>query len=159
MTPSDFWSSDAWFLPDEPRTLFRTNWRVYQHGQAQGIAIGGNLSTFALLNGTPYAPKVADYVLFLESSENWDYLTIARTLTAVLQAYPEPKAVLFGRFPKECQMSDELLAYILDKHPILRQIPVMTDLDFAHTQPLFSFAIGGQVRIDTRSMLIEFVDG
>lgn len=160
--PSKHWSSDEWFIPNSPRTFYPTCWRVYQSGQATGVAIGGNLATFALLNGTPYAPNITDigdYVLFLESSEGYDYTSIARQLTAVLQAYPKPKAVLFGRFPKECLMSDERLLAMLAKHPILQQIPVMYDLDFAHTQPLFSFAIGGQVVVDTHAMHIEFIDG
>lgn len=162
LTPSEYWSSDEWFVANSPRTLYPTCWRVYQHGQASGVAIGGNLATFALLNGTSYAPNVADigdYVLFLESSEGHDYMSIARQLTAVLQVYDKPKAVLFGRFPKECAMTSERFLYMLAKHPILQQIPVMYDLDFAHTQPLFSFAIGGQVVIDTHTMNIDFVDG
>ncbi len=162
LTPSAQWSSDAWYLPDATRQLFDTKWQVYHHGQASGVAIGGNLSTFALLNGTPYAPnihKIKDYVLFLESSESHDHANILRQLTSVLQVYSTPKALLLGRFPKECQMSDELLTFILDKFPLLKTIPVMTHLDFAHTQPLFTFAIGGQVKIDTHTMTIEFVQG
>ncbi|MHC3838433.1 LD-carboxypeptidase, partial [Streptococcus thermophilus] len=67
-----------------------------------------------------------------------------RNLAAILQAYPNPKAVLIGCFPKECQMTLEILTYILDKHPLLKSIPVMYDLDFAHTQPLFTISIGAQ---------------
>lgn len=159
LTPSQQWSSDSWYLPNATRHFFKTKWQVYTHGQAQGIAIGGNLSTFALLNGTPYAPKPKQYVLFLESSEAHDYQAINRQLTAVLQNYPTPQAVLFGRFPKECLMTAERFDYILGKHPILKQVPVMTDLDFAHTQPLFSFAIGGEVVIDTQTQNITFIDG
>ncbi len=52
LTPSLEWSSDAWYLPDAPRTFYPTEWKVYNPGQASGIAIGGNLSTCALLHGT-----------------------------------------------------------------------------------------------------------
>lgn len=156
LTPSTEWSSDPWYDPSLPRTFFPTEWKVYGHGRASGTAIGGNLSTFGLLRGTPYAPQPDKYVLFLEEGESDDYIEFNRHLAAILQAYPNPQAVLIGRFPKECQMTEETLLYILDKHPVLKTIPVLYNLDFAHTQPLFSIRIGGQVTVDTAEMSIRF---
>lgn len=156
LTPSLEWSSDAWYLPDTPRTFYPTEWKVYNPGQASGIAIGGNISTLNLLTGTEFAPRPDKYVLFLEEAEDDDYLIIARHLTALLQTYPNPQAVLIGRFPKETEMTEEILLTILDKHPILKKVPVLYDLDFAHTQPLFTITIGGQVEIDTKTFSITF---
>ncbi len=156
LTPSLEWSSDAWYLPNAPRTFYPTEWKVYNPGQASGIAIGGNISTLNLLTGTEFAPRPDKYVLFLEEAEDDDYLIIARHLTALLQAYPNPQAVVFGRFPKETRLTEEILLTILDKHPILKKVPVLYDLDFAHTQPLFTITIGGQVEIDTKTFSITF---
>ena len=156
LTPSLEWSSDAWYLPNAPRTFYPTEWKVYNPGQASGIAIGGNISTLNLLTGTEFAPRPDKYVLFLEEAEDDDYLIIARHLTALLQTYPNPQAVLIGRFPKETEMTEEILLTILDKHPILKKVPVLYDLDFAHTQPLFTITIGGQVEIDTKTFSITF---
>lgn len=155
LLPSPEWSSDAWYDPSQPRTFFPTEWKVYNQGQAQGIAIGGNLSTFGLLRGTPYAPQPDRYVLFLEEGESDDYIEFNRHLAAILQAYPDPQAVLIGRFPKECQMTEETLLYILDKHPVLKTIPVLYDLDFAHTQPLFTVRLGETCWVDTDQLLIR----
>ncbi|HEM3427939.1 TPA: LD-carboxypeptidase [Streptococcus suis] len=156
LIPSPEWSSDAWYLPDAPRTFYPTEWKVYNPGQASGIAIGGNISTLNLLTGTEFAPRPDNYILFLEEAEDDDYLIIARHLTALLQAYPNPQAVLIGRFPKETKMTEEILLAILDKHPILKKVPVLYDLDFAHTQPLFTITIGGQVELDTEAFSIRF---
>ncbi|HEL1762137.1 TPA: LD-carboxypeptidase [Streptococcus suis] len=156
LTPSSEWSSDAWYLPDAPRTFYPTEWKVYNPGQASGIAIGGNISTLNLLTGTEFAPKPDNYILFLEEAEDDDYLIIARHLTALLQAYPNPQAVVFGRFPKETKMTEEILLAILDKHPILKKVPVLYDLDFAHTQPLFTIRIGGHVELDPEAFSIRF---
>ena len=156
LTPSLEWSSDAWYLPDAPRTFFQTEWKVYNPGQASGVAIGGNISTLNLLTGTEFAPRPDKYVLFLEEAEDDDYLIIARHLTALLQTYPNPQAVVFGRFPNETKLTEEILLTILDKHPILKKVPVLYDLDFAHTQPLFTITIGGQVEIDTKTFSITF---
>ncbi|AWX94753.1 S66 family peptidase [Streptococcus suis] len=156
LIPSPEWSSDAWYLPDAPRTFYQTEWKVYNPGQASGIAIGGNISTLNLLTGTEFAPRPDKYILFLEEAEDDDYLIIARHLTALLQAYPNPQALVFGRFPKETKMTKEILLAILDKHPILKKVPVLYDLDFAHTQPLFTITIGGQVELDTEAFSIRF---
>ncbi|HEM3443579.1 TPA: LD-carboxypeptidase [Streptococcus suis] len=156
LIPSPEWSSDAWYLPDAPRTFYPTEWKVYNPGQASGIAIGGNISTLNLLTGTEFAPRPDNYILFLEEAEDDDYLIIARHLTALLQAYPNPQALVFGRFPKETKMTEEILLAILDKHPILKKVPVLYDLDFAHTQPLFTVTIGGQVELDTEAFSIRF---
>ena len=156
LTPSLEWSSDAWYLPNAPRTFYPTEWKVYNPGQASGVAIGGNLSTFALLHGTEFAPKPDKYILFLEEAEEDHYVEFTRHFAALLQVYPNPQAVLIGRFPKETEMTEEILLTILDKHPILKKVPVLYDLDFAHTQPLFTITIGGQVEIDTKTFSITF---
>ncbi len=156
LTPSPGWSSDAWYLPDAPRTFYPTEWKVYNPGQASGTAIGGNLSTFALLHGTEFVPKPEKYILFLEEAEEDHYTEFTRHFAALLQNYPNPQAVLIGRFPKETKMTEEILLAILDKHPILKKVPVLYDLDFAHTQPLFTITIGGQVELDTEAFSIRF---
>jgi len=156
LVPSDKWSSDPWYDPSQPRHFMPTEWKIYNNGKAEGIAIGGHLATFALLRGTEFAPNPENYILFLEGSEEEKPTEISRHLAAVLQTYPNPQAVIFGRFPKECQMTEKIWHFILDKHPVLKQIPVMYDLDFAHTQPLFTFTIGAKVTIDTISRAIQF---
>lgn len=155
LTPSKEWGSNAWYLPDAELTFHKTDWKVYHQGQADAIALGGNLSTFSLLRGTPYAPEENNYLFFLEEAEEDDYYNFDRALAALLQAYPRPKAVLIGRFPKECGMTEELLLYILDKYPVLETIPVIYDMDFAHTQPLFTITIGARVRVDTQTMTVQ----
>ena len=155
LVPSKEWSSDPWYDPTKPRHFMPTEWKVYNAGSASGTIIGGNLSTFGLLRGTPYAPQEENYILFLEEAEEDDYIEFARHLAALLQAYPNPQAVIIGRFPKECEMTEEILLAILDKHPLLKNIPVLYDVDFAHTQPLFTITIGAQATLDTDEMVIH----
>ena len=155
LVPSKEWSSDPWYDPTKPRHFMPTEWKVYNAGSASGTIIGGNLSTFALLRGTPYAPQAENYILFVEEAEGYPPEHFLRELAALLQAYPNPQAVIIGRFPKECEMTEEILLAILDKHPLLKTIPVLYDLDFAHTQPLFTITIGAQATLDTDEMVIH----
>lgn len=155
LVPSKEWSSDPWYDPTKPRHFMPTEWKVYNAGSASGTIIGGNLSTFALLRGTPYAPQAENYILFVEEAEGYPPEHFLRELAALLQAYPNPQAVIIGRFPKECEMTEEILLAILDKHPLLKTIPVLYDADFAHTQPLFTITIGAQATLDTNEMVIH----
>ncbi len=155
LVPSKEWSSAPWYDPTKPRHFMPTEWKVYNAGSALGTIIGGNLSTFSLLRGTPYAPQAENYILFVEEAEGYPPEHFLRELAALLQAYPNPQAVIIGRFPKECEMTEEILLAILDKHLLLKTIPVLYDLDFAHTQPLFTITIGGQVTLDTEKMVIH----
>ena len=155
LVPSKEWSSDPWYDPTQPRHFMPTEWKVYNAGSALGTIIGGNLSTFSLLRGTPYAPQAENYILFVEEAEGYPPEHFLRELAALLQAYPSPQAVIIGRFPKECEMTEEILLAILDKHPLLKNIPVLYDVDFAHTQPLFTITIGAQAALDTDEMVIH----
>lgn len=149
LEPSAFYSSDEWFLPTKKRNLIPNTWKIYQAGTAEGRGICGNLNTYGLLQGTPYQVQVKRPVLFVESAEGDSYLDFARDLASILQVYPDAAALLIGRFPKEVAMTEERLLFILDKHPRLKTIPVMYDLNFGHTQPIFTFPIGSLITVDT----------
>lgn len=154
LSPSPEWSDDAWYLEDAPRNFERTDWKVYNEGTAEGTIWGGNLCTLNLLQGTPYMPELTDAILFVED----DYMVtpelFARDLTSLLQAAQSVKALVVGRFQRESMMTDEQLHFILDKHPILKTIPVLYNVDFGHTQPIFTFPIGGNGKVQTATNTI-----
>ncbi|MGC8571161.1 MAG: hypothetical protein ACP5L1_07565 [Caldivirga sp.] len=47
--------------------------KVINHGKAGGRTIGGNLTLFTLLQGTPYRPDPSGGVLFLEDVDEEEY--------------------------------------------------------------------------------------
>ena len=55
-------------------------------------------------------------------------------------------------------MTESLLRLILDKHPILQTIPVVYDMDFAHTQPLLTMTIGATITISTEDMTFTITE-
>lgn len=148
------WSDDAWYLEGANRHFERTEWKTYNEGIAEGTIWGGNLCTLNLLQGTPYMPELMDAILFVED----DYMVtpelFARDLTSLLQAAQSVKALIIGRFQRESNMSEQQLHFILDKHPILKTIPVLYNVDFGHTQPIFTFPIGGTGTINTQEKTI-----
>lgn len=155
--PSEKWSDDLWFLDQDNRQYEATEWKVYTEGQAQGKLYGGNLCTLNLLQGTPYMPELKDCILFVEDDEETKPETFARDLTSLLQVASSVKALLIGRFQRVSKVTSEQLRFILDKHPLLQDIPVMYDVDFGHTQPIMTLPIGGEIAVDTASKKISII--
>lgn len=154
---SDTWSQDEWYLPNPVRNLHENTWKIYSHSTpVTGICFGGNLGTFQLLLGTRFLPKLEQSIIFVENAEEDDYHDFARGLSALLQIVKHPKALLIGRFPKETEVTEERLLAILAKYPVLREIPVIYDMNFGHTQPIFTIPIGDQVTVDTELQKLTF---
>ncbi|QPQ32229.1 hypothetical protein JNUCC51_07225 [Lysinibacillus sp. JNUCC 51] len=72
-----------------------------------------------------------------------------------IQATSNIKGIAIGRFQRDSNMTEEQLHFILDKHPSLRNIPVLYDVDFGHTQPIFTFPIGGEIQMNTKDLMIH----
>lgn len=153
--PSEQWSDDLWFLDQENRHLEPTEWKVYSDGQATGTLLGGNLCTLNLLQGTPYMPNLENCILFIEDDELTIPETFARDLTSLLQVAGTIKGLVIGRFQKSSNVTEEQLHFILDKHPQLKHIPVLYDLDFGHTQPMMTLPIGGEISLHTKKMSLK----
>ena len=75
-----------------------------------------------------------------------------------MQVHQDLEGLVIGRFPNECDMSQEKLLYILDKYPRLKKIPVIYDVDFGHTQPIFTFPLGGQIEFSTEPLFLKVVE-
>ncbi|TPR41504.1 LD-carboxypeptidase [Apilactobacillus micheneri] len=146
---SKYWQSGPWYEENAKLSLHDNYWKIYNHGIAEGRTIGGNFDTFGLLMGTNYQPELRNNIILFEFSEGQDWSEMSRHLAAILQSTNNPKALLIGRFPLECNMDEDKLMYVLKKFPILKQIPVMYDVNFGHAQPIFTIPIGGMVTVDT----------
>lgn len=156
---SDVWTSDPWFDPTVSRHYLPNQWKVYTRGKATGTIIGGNIQTYSLQAGTEYLPKVERAIAFLELAEEGNAHEFNRNLAQFLQIHPDLQALVIGRFPKETEVTEEILHFILAKYPILQNIPVIYDVDFGHTQPIFTFPLGGECRIDTEKLEIFITKG
>ncbi|GAA5344631.1 S66 family peptidase [Planifilum fimeticola] len=158
--PSPSWSDDLWFQDQENRRFIPNGgWFVLSPGEARGKVIGGNLSTFVLLHGTEYLPDLADAILFLEDDGEVHPELFDRYLQSLLQqpGFDRVKGLVIGRFQRDSRMSRDVLASIIRSKPELTRIPVVADLDFGHTTPIFTFPIGGQARLTAREDGTELI--
>lgn len=157
LKPSERWSDDAWYMDQENRNFEETVWKTYNDGAASDKLWGGNLCTLNLLQGTKYMPSIENGILFVEDDEMTIPETFARDLTSLVQNAQSIKGLVIGRFQRTSKMTEEQLLFILDKHPMLKEIPVLYDVDFGHTQPMFTFPIGGEVQVDASKGLLRLV--
>ena len=148
--PADGWSDDKWWIDqDRRRVESSTNWWVINPGRAEGTLLGGNQCTFNLLQGSRFMPSLAGSVLFLEDDAQvkpWDF---DRDLVSIIQQsdFDEVSALVIGRFQRATGMTRPLLEQIVATKPELSRLPVVANVDFGHTTPIFTFPIGGTVDV------------
>jgi len=146
---SETWSNDVWWMDQEKRNFLKNKGRyTINHGEAEGTILGGHLGTFALLFGTDYLPSLKNSILFLESDSESNENEIFRLLESLTQQkyFEEVKGILFGRFEKDTVSKEKLIKFI-NKNEKLKKIPIIADLDFGHTEPFFTFPIGGKAKM------------
>jgi hypothetical protein len=61
--------------------------------------------------------------------------------------FKQVKGLVIGRFQKETDINFDKLKHIIRTKQALSSIPVIVNMDFGHTAPMFTFPIGGQVKI------------
>jgi muramoyltetrapeptide carboxypeptidase len=150
VVPSPTWSDDSWYADQENRQLESgSGWWVLQEGDAAGTIVGGNLSTLNLLQGTPFMPPLAGSVVFVEDDAHvqpWDF---DRDLVSLFQqpGFGGVAGVVIGRFQQATAMTRDLLAQIVASKPELAGLPVLANVDFGHTTPIFTFPVGGTVEV------------
>ena len=161
ITDSKEWSDDAWFLDQDNRNFISNSGRVViNDGECEGTIIGGNLCTLNLLQGTEFFPKDDNIILFLEDdsllgkefTREFD-----RDLQSLLHSLSNKKikGVVIGRAQKDSEMNLDKWNYILTTKERLKDIPIVINMDFGHTTPIFTFPIGGKCIIKNGIIQIE----
>lgn len=149
--PSAQWSDDTWFLDQDNRT-FEPNSGPYTiiSGSVEGTIIGGNLCTLNLLQGTEFMPSLNDAVIFAEDDFESSAETFDRDLQSLIHqpGFERVKGLVIGRFQRASRITPDLLRQIIHSKKELRKLPVIADVNFGHTSPLFTFPIGGRVKLE-----------
>ena len=149
---SQTWSDDAWFRNQEDRTILQNDgWWVIQEGEGSGMTIGGNLCTLNLLQGTSFMPDLTNTILFIEDDNAVDDFVAEfdRNLQSLIHQkdFSGVRGIVIGRMQIASKMTRDILTKILSSKKELAHLPIIANLDFGHTNPLFTFPIGGSVEI------------
>lgn len=131
--------------------------RTIRPGRAEGILLGGNLTTLCHLVGTPFASNLTGAVLFLEDTGEVAY-RIDRMLTQMKLAgcFDGIKGVVLGSFSngaKPAVISDLVRQLFADQ-----DLPILAGMAFGHGHRNLTLPMGVRVHLDAddgRLILLE----
>ena len=138
-----------------------TGWRFHQdEGSVEGQLFGGCVEVLDWLRGTDYFPSAKDLygaVLFLETSEEGAPPSILSRFVRCLAAMGILEGlggILLGRpggdvDPNTFHEYDDALRKAVREEYGLNDLPIVTNMDFGHTDPMFVIPMGMKVRIDS----------
>jgi muramoyltetrapeptide carboxypeptidase LdcA involved in peptidoglycan recycling len=144
------WRTKADLTRPRERRL-STGWSWLRGGRAEGILMGGCIESLQHVRGTGYWPDWQGAILFLETSEEQPN---PATVDAILMDYENMGvlAQIHGLLvARPYGYSDEERAQL---HDVIRErtqnydFPIVADLDFGHTTPIFTLPIGCRAAID-----------
>jgi len=134
-------------------------WKFLQgKGVRQGHLIGGCLDVLEFLRGTDFWPESAwqNAILFLETSEDApppSALKYALRSYASMGILKKLSGILFGRpggniSPDRFKEYDEVLHLVVTEEEGRSDLPIITHMDFGHTDPIFVLPYGVKAEID-----------
>src|ERR671911_207688 len=148
----DGWTAEEldWAVPDNQQRARRLNphegWHFLQgSGVARGRLLGGCLEVLEFLRGTELWPEDDSWrgaILFLEN------------LSGILLAKPggDIPVERFGEY-------EEALLQVVAGEQQLVDLPVITRMDFGHTDPMFVLPYGVEAEIDCEKQRFSIVEG
>lgn len=147
-----------------------TGWRFHQaEGNVEGQLFGGCVEVLDWLRGTDFFPSATELrgaVLFLETSEDApppSFLTEFVRCLAAMGILEGLGGILLGRpgggvDPRTFHEYDDALCTAVREEYGLTDMPIVTNMDFGHTDPMCVLPIGMKVRIDSAKQEIA-IDG
>jgi muramoyltetrapeptide carboxypeptidase LdcA involved in peptidoglycan recycling len=144
-------------------------WRFIQGaGKVTGQLFGGCMEVLEMLNGTDYWP-VKDYwndrILFFETSEEKPSVgKVGRMLRnyGMQGIFGKVKAILFGRARdytiEEKAELDQMIIKIVKGEFSFGDMPIVTNMDFGHTDPQFILPLGVKAELDCVGQTFRLVE-
>jgi muramoyltetrapeptide carboxypeptidase len=154
LAPPPQWTDESlWWdsTDDRRRTAVPGTWRCLLPGTAEGWLLPGCAPTASLLFGTPYLPDVEGAIVCLEFLEMgpdqvWAHLTqwadsglLDRIAGLVIGRHFRPRTAAGGSGD-----FDEVVRAVVGR----RNLPVLVDVDFGHTEPRLTLPVGARARLD-----------
>jgi muramoyltetrapeptide carboxypeptidase LdcA involved in peptidoglycan recycling len=154
---------------DQPRTLRPcTGWRwLGGTDTAEGPLVAGCLEVLAWLPGSAWWPDLEGAILAVETSEEQPSPEIVRRFFRALALTGDLvklSAILFGRpggsalDPAEHGSYDDAILSVVRDEQGLERIPIVTGMDFGHTDPAWTLPIGVRSRVDPRTRTVRMLE-
>lgn len=147
-----------------------TGWKFLQgKGVSQGHLIGGCLEVLDFLRGTDFWPEPKSWkgaILFLETSEEAPPPTVLKyslRTYAAMGILKQLSGILFGRpggeiSPDLFKEYDEVLHQVVTEEEGLSDLPIITHMDFGHTDPMFVLPYGVKAEINCQAQTFRILE-
>ena len=147
-----------------------TGWKFLQgRGIHSGRLIGGCIEVLDWLRGTDIWPDTEEWedtILFIETSEEAPSPQAVERMLLSLAALGVLKRIcglLVGRpggqvLPERFAEYDQAILNVVVKEEGRIDIPIVTQMDFGHTDPMLVLPYGAQTRIDCDQQIIEITE-
>lgn len=147
-----------------------TGWRFLQgDGIRRGRLLGGCIEVLDWLRGTPFWPELSAWqnaILFLETSEEApspEYVLRTLRTFAAMGVLERLSGILLGRPGGEIDPSkfaeyNDALREVVSVEQGLNDVPIITNMDFGHTDPMFVLPYGVEAVIDCEARRFEIVE-
>ena len=150
--------------PDDDNRLMQVKYRIQTitPGRVRGRLIGGNLSVFSALVGSPYLPDLSGAILFLEDvNENIYRLDRLMTHLKIAGVFDRLAGFIFGQCP-ECKPDADYGSLTLEQvvvdHIKPLGIPAWYGAMIGHIEPVLTLPIGLEVEIDASAGTIRMLE-
>jgi muramoyltetrapeptide carboxypeptidase len=145
-----------------PQEVANPGWKIHRGGTAKGRLIGGHLGTLLTLAGTPFWPDFRRKILFIEEDEEGGPTgNIARKFRHLVQtgALDHIEAIMIGRIPSAAGLKEnDSLEMILDETLEGYGLPVVSGVDFGHTNPMATIPVGVRARLEADAGKLVFLE-
>jgi muramoyltetrapeptide carboxypeptidase LdcA involved in peptidoglycan recycling len=147
-----------------------TGWRWLQgQGIHRGHLIGGCLEVMDWLRGTDYFPPLADWqdaILFIETSEESPTPNQVKRMLrplAAMNIFNNLSGILVGRPggdvpPERFPEYDDAIRAIVVEEAGCVDVPIITHMDFGHTDPMLVIPYGVQTEINCDRQQITLLE-
>lgn len=138
------------------------------HGRVSGHLLGGCAEVLEMVKGTPWWPPLEAWtgaLFFFETSEeapppgfvrwwlrNYAAAGILERLNGILIARPDP-----GGNPHYQRELEEVFVTVLAENG-LQHLPVLSGLDFGHTQPMMTLPYGVEAQINCQTAQLTITE-
>ena len=129
-------------------------------GVAEGILVGGNMSSISDLSGTPYYPDLTDKILLLEDECEKSYkLKLMLTQLKYNPSFSKVKGIIFGKF-SECDdhITHGSVDSVVDDFAAQVNVPMIRNFNYGHYKSREVLTCGIKYRLDAKSCHLEQIE-
>jgi len=157
---------------NRPRTMrMGGGWNFLSEGEGIGILFGGNIDTMNFLCGTPYLRIPEEDTLLILEATNLRPPAFERAIEQLIQArlFDNVRGVIFGRYHAFDKMSGDVQSETTEEmqrqlEDILYRklgsfgVPIISRVDFGHTDPMLTIPLGVRARLSSHDHRLEILD-